>query len=83
MPRKKVSAAQRERAAVLQTRLRARFDELHEHDAEFGMEDLAHAADIERKTLDNYFRGESPSPQFFLIAGLADALQLELGELVR
>ncbi len=45
------------------------------------MEDLARKAKVERKTLDNYFRGDSPSPQFFLVAGVARALELNLNEL--
>lgn len=46
-------------------------------------EHLAREAELNRRTLDKYFEGESPSPSFFLIAGLANALDLSLDELVR
>jgi DNA-binding phage protein len=46
-----------------------------------GLEELARTADVNRRTLDKYFEGDSPSPSFFLIASLARALGLRLDDL--
>jgi DNA-binding XRE family transcriptional regulator len=80
MPRGRIqsSEAQRERARRLQERLKARREEL-----DMELEPLARRAKVHRRTLDKYFEGESPSPSFFLIAELADALELSLDELAR
>jgi transcriptional regulator with XRE-family HTH domain len=47
------------------------------------LEVLARKAGVNRRTLDKYFDGESPSPSFFLIAALGQALGFDLDELVR
>lgn len=46
------------------------------------IDELSRAATINRRTLDKYFEGDSPSPSFFLIAKLARALDLRLDDLV-
>jgi DNA-binding XRE family transcriptional regulator len=45
------------------------------------LEELARAADINRRTLDKYFAGDSPHPSFFLVASIARALDLSLDDL--
>ena len=45
------------------------------------LEELARDAGVNRRTLDKYFQGPSPSPSFFLVASLAGALGLRLDEL--
>ena len=78
MPRGRLRVTQEQatRAEALRHRLRA---------ASIGMdmERLARSADLPRRTVDNYFAGESRSPSFFLIAGLASALALSLDDLAR
>jgi transcriptional regulator with XRE-family HTH domain len=71
-----VSDAQRRRARGLQKTI-AKAREVRG----MTLEDLARRADINRRTLDNYLAGDSPSPSFFLVVALARALDLELDSL--
>jgi DNA-binding XRE family transcriptional regulator len=72
-----VTQAQRDRARLLQQRLRQRIS-----DTEMDLELLARTADVRRRTLDKYFAGDSPSPSFFLVVDLARALSMALDDLV-
>ena len=47
------------------------------------LEDLARSSGVNRRTLDKFFDGDSPSPSFFTVAALARALGLSLDELAR
>jgi hypothetical protein len=38
---------------------------------------------VNRRTLDKYFEGDSPSPSFFLLAALAEALEISLDDLAK
>ena len=48
-----------------------------------GADELAVRSGVNRRTLDKYFEGDSPSPSFFLLAALAEALELNLDDLAR
>lgn len=74
--RQPVPEEQRRAARAIQTRLKERQEGIG-----MATEDLARASGINRRTLDKYFEGESPSPSFFLIAALARALRMSLDEL--
>ena len=45
------------------------------------MEGLARKSHVDRRTLDNYFRGDSRSPLFFATVDIAQALDVPLNEL--
>ena len=74
--RRATSDSQRERADRVQKRLQEALK-----DREVTMEDLARESRVDRRTLDNYFRGESRSPQFFATVDIARALDVSLKEL--
>ena len=67
---------QRARARAVQARLKAKREEVG-----MGLEELARAADVNRRTLDKYFQGDSASPSFFLVVSIAGALGVSLVEL--
>ena len=50
-------------------------------DSKIGMEELARRSLVDRRTLDNYFRGESPSPSFFPTVDIARVLGVALEDL--
>ena len=50
-------------------------------DGKIGMEELARRSRVDRRTLDNYFRGESRSPLFFPTVDIARALGVRLEDL--
>lgn len=80
MPRGRpaTTAVQRSRARHLQERLRAALEE-----QKVTLDGLARQAELNRRTVDKYFEGESPHPSFFLIVALAEALGLDVRELGR
>jgi transcriptional regulator with XRE-family HTH domain len=71
-----VTEDQRARARAVQACLKARREELG-----MGLEELARAAGINRRTLDKYFQGDSASPSFFLVVSIAGALGVPLDDL--
>jgi transcriptional regulator with XRE-family HTH domain len=71
-----VSDGQRAKARALKAYLKAR-----QQESEMTLEEVATRADLNRRTLDKYFEGDSPSPSFFLIVSIARALSLSLDEL--
>lgn len=50
-------------------------------ESKIGMEELARRALVDRRTLDNYFRGESRSPLFFFTVDVARVLGVPLEDL--
>jgi transcriptional regulator with XRE-family HTH domain len=70
------SEQQRNRARDLQKRLTRKREALG-----MNLEDLARRADVNRRTLDKYLQGDSPSPSFFLVVALARALDIDLDSL--
>ncbi len=46
------------------------------------METLARRSGVNRRTLDKYFEGDSPSPSFFVVAAIAAAVGESLDRLV-
>jgi transcriptional regulator with XRE-family HTH domain len=71
-----VTEEQRARARAVQAHLKARREELG-----MGLEELARAAGVNRRTLDKYIQGDSASPSFFLVVSIAGALGVPLDEL--
>ena len=41
---------------------------------EMTVDDLAHRSGLNRRSLDKYFHGQSPSPSFFMIAAIVEQL---------
>ena len=76
MARPESSDEQRQRARHIQQRVKKALN-----DSSMELEDLARESDVNRRTLDKYLNGDSPSPSFFLLARLASALKLSLDEL--
>ena len=74
--RPKVDAFQRARAKALQSALTARRQEL-----DLSVEEISRRSGVNRRTLDKYFEGESPSPSFFLIDAISRVVGLGLDEL--
>lgn len=78
MGRPESSEEQRQHARHIQERVKKALD-----DSSMELEDLARESDVNRRTLDRYLEGDSPSPSFFLLARLARALKLSLDELAK
>ena len=76
MSRPESSKEQRRCARHLQEKLKKALD-----DSSMGLEDLARESAVNRRTLDKFLQGESPNPSFFLVARIALALDLNLGDL--
>ena len=76
MARPATPKRQRQRAVRVQEMLQEALD-----DNKIGMEELARRSLVDRKTLDNYFRGESPSPSFFPTVDIARVLRVPLEDL--
>jgi transcriptional regulator with XRE-family HTH domain len=54
---------------------------MKQNELKWGPEELARQSGINRRTLDKYFEGDSPSPSFFLISALGGALGVSLDDL--
>ena len=67
---------QLERSRRVQARIRAALE-----DAEMSVEDLARESEINRRSLDKYLEGDSPSPSFFFMVKIARSLGFTLDEL--
>ncbi|WP_419862456.1 helix-turn-helix domain-containing protein [Candidatus Poriferisodalis sp.] len=48
---------------------------------EMSVEKLARDSRLNRRSLDQYFRGDSPSPSFFVIVTIARHVRVDLSEL--